>query len=418
MNFQEAVSYLLNLGHETLTIKLGLRNTELLLAALGNPERSFPSVQIAGTNGKGSTAAMLDSICRTAGIRCGLYTSPHLVSITERIRIAGTPIATEEFAACVTTVRDIAAQLLNDKQIEALPTFFEQLTVAALLAFRNAAIELAILETGLGGRLDSTTAARASIVAITPIAMDHEEYLGNTLASIAAEKAAIIRSGVRAVIAKQEPEALDVILQRCAATGVTPIFATDMRPYERVRLGLRGRHQIENAAVAIRVAELLNVPEAAIVTGLETVSHPGRLELVQHQPAFLIDGAHNPAGAESLRDYLNEFAPRPLTLVFGAMRDKQLEQIGEILFPCADVLILTTIDNPRSATIERLREVADRFARGRVLTSESSAAALSIARAETPPEGLICIAGSLYLVGELRPLIIDPELGKVYEYAR
>ena len=418
MNFQEAVSYLLNLGHETLTIKLGLRNTELLLAALGNPERSFPSVQIAGTNGKGSTAAMLDSICRTAGIRCGLYTSPHLVSITERISISGTPIAPEEFAACVTTVRDIAAQLLNDKQIEALPTFFEQLTVAALLAFRNAAIELAILETGLGGRLDSTTAARASIVAITPIAMDHEEYLGNTLASIAAEKAAIIRSGVRAVIAKQEPEALDVILQRCAATGVTPIFATDMRPYERVRLGLRGRHQIENAAVAIRVAELLNVPEAAIVTGLETVSHPGRLELVQHQPAFLIDGAHNPAGAESLRDYLNEFAPRPLTLVFGAMRDKQLEQIGEILFPCADVLILTTIDNPRSATIERLREVADRFARGRVLTSESSAAALSIARAETPPEGLICIAGSLYLVGELRPLIIDPELGKVYEYAR
>src|ERR1051325_5247744 len=418
MNFQEAVSYLLNLGHETLTIKLGLRNTELLLAALGNPERSFPSVQIAGTNGKGSTAAMLDSICRAAGIRCGLYTSPHLVSITERISISGTPIATEEFAACVTTVRDASAQLLNDKQIEALPTFFEQLTVAALLAFRNAAIELAILETGLGGRLDSTTAARASIVAITPIAMDHEEYLGNTLASIAAEKAAIIRSGVRAVIAKQEPEALDVILQRCAATGVTPIFATDMRLYERVRLGLRGRHQIENAAVAIRVAELLNVPEAAIVTGLETVSHPGRLELVQHQPAFLIDGAHNHAGAESLRDYLNEFAPRPLTLVFGAMRDKQLEQIGEILFPCADVLVLTTIDNPRSATIDRLREVADRFARGRVLTSESSAAALSIARAETPPEGLICIAGSLYLVGELRPLIIDPELGKVYEYAR
>src|ERR1043165_5421943 len=129
MNFEAAVSYLLNLGHETLTIKLGLRNTELLLAALGNPERSFPSVQIAGTNGKGSTAAMLYSICRTAGIRCGLYTSPHLVSITERIRIAGTPIATEEFAACVTTVRDVSAQLLNDKQIEALPTFFEQLTV-------------------------------------------------------------------------------------------------------------------------------------------------------------------------------------------------------------------------------------------------------------------------------------------------
>src|ERR1051325_3920704 len=199
-------------------MKFGLRNTELLLAALENPERAFNSVQIAGTNGKGSTAVMLDSICRAAGIKCGLYTSPHLVSITERIRISGTQITREEFAACVTTVAAISAQL------DAMPTFFEQLTVAALLAFRNADIELAILETGLGGRLDSTTAANASIVGITQIAMDHEEYLGNTLASIASEKAAVIRSGVRAVIAKQEPEALDVILQRCAETGVTPLY--------------------------------------------------------------------------------------------------------------------------------------------------------------------------------------------------
>jgi dihydrofolate synthase / folylpolyglutamate synthase len=400
MNFQEAVSYLLSLGHETLTIKLGLRNTELLLSALGNPERAFASVQIAGTNGKGSTAVMLDSICRAAGIKCGLYTSPHLVSITERITISGVQISPEEFAACVTTVRDVAAQF------EALPTFFEQLTVAALLAFRNARIELAILETGLGGRLDSTTAAKASIVAITPISMDHEEYLGDTLESIAAEKAAIIRPGVQAVIAKQDPVALGVLLRRCEETGVTPILDTDMHGYEGVHLGLRGRHQVENAGVAIRLAELLDIPDTAIITGLETATHPGRLELIQHEPAFLIDGAHNPAGAKSLRDYLNEFAARPLTLVFGAMRDKQLEQMAEILFPCADTLILTTIKNPRSASIERLQEVADRFARGRVLTNESSSAALRIAEAETPPEGLICIAGSLYLVGELRPLIL------------
>jgi dihydrofolate synthase/folylpolyglutamate synthase len=407
MQFREAVDYLLGLGHETLTIKLGLRNTELLLAALDNPERAFNSVQIAGTNGKGSTAVMLDSICRAAGIKCGLYTSPHLVSITERITVAGTQISQEEFAACVTRVREVSQQLLSDKQLETLPTFFEQLTVAALLAFRNARIELAILETGLGGRLDSTTAAKASIVAITPIAMDHEEYLGNTLESIAAEKAAIIRPGVQAVIAKQDPVALSVLLRRCEETGVAPILATDMHGYERVRVALRGRHQIENAAVAVRLAELLKIPEAAIVTGLETATHPGRLELIPHKPAFLIDGAHNPAGAKSLRNYLDEFASRPLTLVFGAMRDKQLEQMGEILFPCADTLILTTINNPRSASIERLREVAEQFARGKVLTSESSAAALQIAGAETPPEGLICIAGSLYLVGELRPLILS-----------
>ena len=205
MHFEAAVQYLLSLGHETLAIKLGLRNTELLLNALDNPERAFQSVQIAGTNGKGSTAVMLDSICRAAGIKTGLYTSPHLVSITERIKLSGAEITGEEFAACATRVRDVSEQLLRDKQIDALPTFFEQVTAIALIAFRNAGIELAILETGLGGRLDSTTAANARIVAITPIAMDHEEYLGPTLESIAAEKAAIIRPGVSAVLAAQPP---------------------------------------------------------------------------------------------------------------------------------------------------------------------------------------------------------------------
>lgn len=399
MQFQEAVDYLLSLGHETLAIKLGLRNTELLLNALDNPERAFQSVQIAGTNGKGSTAAMLDSICRAAGIKTGLYTSPHLVSITERIKISGTEITREEFAACATTVREVSEQL------EALPTFFEQVTAIALLAFRHAHIDLAILETGLGGRLDSTTAANAHIVAITQIALDHQEYLGNTIASIAAEKAAIIRPGVHAVIGKQRyPEALEVLLERCKETGVTPILV--YYNSEQVNLSLRGRHQIDNAAVAIRVAELLEIPDAAIVRGLETTQHPGRLELIPHQPSFLIDGAHNPAGAESLRTYLDEFAQRPLTLVFGAMRDKQLEQIGEILFPIADALVLTTVNNPRSATLEMLEPVAMRYARGKVLKSDGSAAALQTALANTPKEGMICVAGSLYLIGEMRPQIL------------
>src|SRR5688500_17065883 len=320
MNFDEAVRYLLSLGHETLTIKLGLRNTELLLNALDNPERAFPSVQIAGTNGKGSTAAMLESICRAAGIKCGLYTSPPLVFITERIRVSGVVRTRADFAACTSTVRDVSEQLLADRQIEALPTFFEQLTAIALLAFCNAGIELAILETGLGGRLDSTTAANASIVAVTQIALDHEEYLGPTLESIAAEKSAIIRREVNAVIARQEPEALKVVLKRCEETGVTPIlennapivtgntadgrfrvtFDTGVDHYENVLLGLRGRHQIDNAAVSIRLAELLRLPRSTIVTGIETANHAGRLELIPHKPAFLIDGAHNPAGSESL----------------------------------------------------------------------------------------------------------------------
>jgi dihydrofolate synthase/folylpolyglutamate synthase len=427
MNFGEVVEYLLSLGHETLAMKLGLRNTELLLQALGNPELTFPSVQIAGTNGKGSTAVMLDSICRAANIRCGLYTSPHLVSITERISISGTEISRTDFADCATVVRDVSEQLVARKQIEAMPTFFEQVTAIALLAFRNAGIELAILETGLGGRLDATTAANARIVAITPIAMDHEEYLGNTLESIASEKAAIIRNGVKAVLATQPPEAFAVLIRRCEDTGVVPIFEDsahlidDTTPdgrfcvtfesarsrYEKVWLGLRGEHQVDNTAVAIRLAELLQIPSPAIVAGISSATHPGRLELIQRRPAILLDGAHNPAGCQSLRDYLDAFAPRPLTLVFGAMRDKQIEQIGEILFPIAELLVLTPIQNPRSASIETLAAVADRFAKGRVMKAQSSLQALRIATETTPPDGLICIAGSLYLIGELRPSILS-----------
>jgi dihydrofolate synthase/folylpolyglutamate synthase len=412
MNFEAALAYLLSLGHEILTMKLGLRNTELLLNALDNPERAFPSVQIAGTNGKGSTAAMLDSICRAARVKTGLYTSPHLVSITERIKISGANITPEDFAACATIVREASEQL------DVLPTFFEQVTAIALVAFRNAGVDLAILETGLGGRLDVTTAANAHIVAITQIALDHQEYLGNTIASIAAEKAAIIRPGVRAVIGRQlYTEALEVLLQRCKENGVTPILVNDEFHLiaEQVNLALRGHYQLENAAVAIHLAELLRetgfeIPHAAIVGGLETAQHPGRLELIPQQPASLIDGAHNPAGAESLRAYLDEFASRPLTLVFGAMRDKQLEQIGAILFPVADLLVLTRVRNPRSATLEMLEPIAARYARGKVLESDTSEAALELALANTSSDGMICVAGSLYLVGEIRPLILS--LGK------
>ena len=406
MHFDEAVKYLLDLGHETLTIKLGLRNTELLLQALAHPERAFQSVQIAGTNGKGSTAAMLDSICRAAEIRTGLYTSPHLVSITERIRVAGEEISKTDFARHASAVRAVAEDLLASKQIDALPTFFEQLTAIALLAFREAGVELAILETGLGGRLDSTTAAKANIVAITSIAMDHEEYLGHTLASIASEKAATIRPGVTAILAKQEPEALRVLLQRCDEVGVQPSLAGNMDFAKQIRLSLRGRHQLQNASVAIRVAEALDIPRAAIIRGLETTEHPGRLELISIEPPFLLDGAHNPAGAQALRDYLGEFGRRPLTMIFGAMRDKKLERIGEILFPVVDNLVLTTIDSPRAASLEALTPIAKRFARGTVFEAASSAEALRLAIANTPPSRLICITGSLYLIGELRPRIL------------
>jgi dihydrofolate synthase / folylpolyglutamate synthase len=428
MQFDEALGYLLSLGHETLTIKLGLRNTELLLDALGNPQTSYPSVQIAGTNGKGSTAVVLDSICRAAGIKTGLFTSPHLVSITERIKIDGRVVSEAEFPRLATEVRRAAEGLFAGQHIDALPTFFEHVTAIALLAFAQAKVDLAILETGLGGRLDSTTAARAEMIAVTPIALDHQEYLGETLAEIAAEKAAIIHPGVTTVVAKQPAAALAVILDRCRDCGVTPrlddcaatvlgatedgrlraAFVTSRRQYQEITLGLRGRHQITNVSLAIRLAESLaergfKIFKCHIVRGVETANHPGRLELIESRPRVLFDGAHNPAAAQSLRDFLNEFVHTPVTLVFGAMRDKDLTEMAKTLFPLADYLILTQPNNARAASLDSLEGLARSLVDFRKIALERDAKlAFQIARELTSAAGMICITGSLYLIGEVQ----------------
>jgi dihydrofolate synthase/folylpolyglutamate synthase len=436
MQFDEALSYLLSLGHETLAIKLGLRNIELLLAHLKNPQHSFPAVQIAGTNGKGSTAVVLDSICRAAGIKTGLYTSPHLVSITERIRVSGAEISPADFARQATLVRDTAEELVAAGQFEAAPTFFEQVTAIALLEFREQQVDLAILETGLGGRLDATTAAQAQTVAITQIAFDHQNYLGDTLASIAAEKAAIIRRGVTAIIGKQLPEALEVILQRCEANDVNPnladctyqvdkvggdgqmivSFETKVRRYPKVRVRLRGLHQLENIGVAIGIAESLSqrglaIFETEIIAGIENAKHAGRLEYWPGHPAFLFDGAHNVAGASALRAYLDSFESRSVTLVFGAMADKNLAQMAAILFPLAKRLVLVQPANPRAATIETLQELTALASDStRVFTAPSPAAAIEIAHNETPEDELICVTGSLYLVGDIQAALKQPKV--------
>ncbi|HEX8772232.1 MAG TPA: cyanophycin synthetase [Pyrinomonadaceae bacterium] len=423
----EALRYLLSLGHETVAIKLGLRNIERLLEALGQPERAFPAVQIAGTNGKGSTAVLLERICGAAGITTGLYTSPHLVSITERIRTNGLEIQAEEFARLIGLVREQAEHLLDEGELAALPTFFEHVTAAALVAFSEARVGLAILETGLGGRLDATTAARAGLVALTPIALDHQDYLGPSIVEIASEKAAIVRPGVTAIVAPQSPEALEVILKQCAASDVTPrlvpddmleVLGTDETgrlrariktatdSYENVRVNLRGRHQLTNVAVAVHIAEALresgfDIPRAAIIEGIETAEHRGRLELWAGQPSILFDGAHNEAGARALRAFLDEFVAAPVTLVFGAMRDKHLSEIAAALFPAASRLILTQPVSPRAATPEELENhVPPGIDSSRITLVASAGEAVRLARAQTSPGGLILITGSLYLVGE------------------
>jgi dihydrofolate synthase/folylpolyglutamate synthase len=431
MDFAQTISYLLSLGHETLTIKLGLENTETLLAALGNPQEQFPAVQIAGTNGKGSTAAFLDSICRASGIRVGLFTSPHLVSITERIQIDGQQISQDQFAHFTHTVKQTAEELVARGKLQMLPTFFEHITAIALLAFCETKVELAILETGLGGRLDSTTAAGAEIVAITPVAMDHQEYLGTTLREIAGEKAAIIRPGTTAIVAPQEDAAFEVIMQRCESVRVQPrliessygeqfqtgggeatadgrcilTFDRDSARYENVTVALRGRHQSVNALTAIALTEALRehgfkIERQAIIRGIETATHPGRLELWEGPPLILFDGAHNPAGARAVCEYLDEFVKEPITMIFGAMRDKTLSEMTAALFPRADRVILTTLDNPRAASIDALVAVVpEDFDQGRILLAFSVDEALQLARTVTPTDGVVCVTGSLYLIG-------------------
>lgn len=432
MNFQQSVQYLYSLGNEVLAMKLGLASTEKLLAALGNAEKNFFKIQIAGTNGKGSTAAFLDAICRSARIETGLYTSPHLIRITERIRINGEEISEKDFARHATRVREIAENLVGNGELEAAPTFFEQMTAIAVSAFAEAKIELAILETGLGGRFDSVTATRAEMAAITPIDLDHQQILGDTIEKIAAEKAAIIREDTKKVIiAPQKREAEQVIEGKCREMGGEPVWATtdaqvksyDEEPsypirsvsfktengnYPKIVLGLEGRHQIVNASLAIAIAENLRdfkfkISNFDICFGLEAASHAGRLEFYR---GILFDGAHNIAGARALAEYFDEFVDQPITLVFGAMKDKDLSEIAPILFPKATKLILTVPDNQRSMPIKELRSfIPQNFDENKVFAAKTVGEAIEKAREISVETALICVTGSLYLVGEAQEIL-------------
>ncbi len=398
MNFDESVSFLYSLGNEVLAMKLGLENPRKLLEALGKPQNNYRKIQIAGTNGKGSTCAFLDAICRSASIETGLFTSPHLISITERIKINGQEISESQFASCATRVRQIT------ESEELYATFFEQITAIALLAFAESGIDLAILETGLGGRLDATTAANAEIVGITQIDYDHQQYLGETLEEIAGEKAAIINSpNQKAIVSKQHAEAEKVILERCKEFGIVPISESKFQISD-FRLSLKGKHQIENARVAVCLAEILKIDKQHIINGLQVAIHKGRLEFYK---GILFDGSHNVAGAKALRAYVEESVSQPVTLIFGAMKDKQIAEIAEILFPIAENIILTEPTNPRSASIEELKAIENKIVtKGKVFAVSNPVDAIDSARQISEnDQSLICVTGSLYLVGETQKLL-------------
>lgn len=423
MDFQQSVDYLLSLGFERSVKKFGLENTTILLDALGNPQNNFLKVQIAGTNGKGSTCAFLESICVQADIDVGVNTSPHLVSVTERIRVNGQRISEKEFARYATRIREVSEKLVEDGKLPGLPTFFEHVTAIAQLVFAEAGIKVAILEVGLGGRFDATTATVPEIVGITPISMDHVKTLGPRLKDIAAEKAATIHPAVRIFSVPQEKVAEEAIRRKCIDAGIKPVWAVpnvrkidpygvlrfevEENRYDAILVGMPGKHQWVNATLAICIAEALRewqilISKADIEVGLEAAEHAGRLEF---SDGILFDGAHNVEGVKALVKYLKEFVTDPITMVYGTSGGKDIEKIAELLFPMAENLIITTAENPRAFDAAEYLDVAEEYA-GSVYHVEGVGNAVEKAR-EIVGDGLLLVTGSLYLIGEVKAYLAD-----------
>jgi dihydrofolate synthase/folylpolyglutamate synthase len=414
------------LALEHLGIKFGLENIRALCSALGNPQQRYPSLIVAGTNGKGSVAAMIDRALTAAGHRSGRYTSPHLIRLEERIAIDGVPIATD-------TLRRIAGDvlLLRDRlRIEGAlvtdPTFFEVCTAIAFEAFKEAAVNVAVLEVGMGGRFDATNVAQPLAGAITTIDFDHERFLGRTIREIAFEKAGVIKPGMIVVVGESKPEALEVVSTRCRNQGARLVAAgegvrsavtisegrtllelrTPTRSYPPMLLALRGRHQALNALVAARLLETLSplgldVPPAAVVEGLTRVRWRGRLELVRLSESrqVLFDAAHNPAGARVLAEYLEETYPQRLPIVFGAMRDKDAATMLAILARRASCFVFTQPPNARAAAPEAIARLAAAMTESvPVALAPDPADALATAFESGP---LVVVAGSIFLVGDL-----------------
>jgi dihydrofolate synthase/folylpolyglutamate synthase len=467
MSYPSAVASMFALGHElaqTPANKFDLEHMRVLLGALNHPESRFPSVLIAGTNGKGSTAATLASILTVARLKTGLYTSPHLVRINERIRVIGRTIADDDFASLHGKVDHAAQQLVESGQLPWHPSFFEMMTAIAFEYFARERVEIAVLEVGMGGRLDATNVVDPLVSVITDISLDHQKYLGDTVREIAREKVGIIRPGGVVVTLPQQPEANDIIgntILELGALGVSAVpyvppvspasahylmsstghqanagepesagataeeransaqagdanfvYCYPLQLGERqilVETPLVGRHQLRNVALAIATAEELRkkgfaaITPATIERGIRATRWPGRFQMIPPQggwPDLVLDVAHNPAGAWALRSALSErYDDRPLIFVFGAMRDKAIPEMAQILFPLAERVIATRAENSRSASPEEIEESARRTG-AEIETAQDVPSALERARQVSRPDSVVVITGSIYLVGE------------------
>ncbi len=435
MNYEAAVGYLLSLGRElaaptqAAAAKFDLENITILAERLGRPDRGYPSGHIAGTNGKGSTAAFLESILRHAGFRTGLNTSPHLEKINERIRVNGEEISDESFAETFTRIQALNEELLAEGKLRAHPTYFECVTAMAFEYFARAKVEFGVFEVGLGGRLDATNILTPVVSVITRVDFDHENFLGHSLAEIAAEKAGILKPGVPLVLAEQRPEALEVIRSRALELGCPVIESANAFHIEKewmengcgrarvteVETGwefelapqLPGKFQIQNSLNAVAASRYLQqrsyrIADDAIARGIAEAVWPGRLEKIQSNPDAYLDGAHNPSAARELAAFLEQnLAGRKIWLVFGALRDKAVDEIAGVLFPHAAEVIFTQPGTTRAISVAQLAEITSHHAAHFTIISEPEHA-LEYALDRAAPQDAVIVAGSLYLVGQLR----------------
>jgi dihydrofolate synthase/folylpolyglutamate synthase len=435
MNYDAAVRYLLSLGRElaaptqAAAAKFDLENITVLAERLGRPDRAYPCAHIAGTNGKGSTAAFLESILRKAGFRTGLNTSPHLEKINERIRVDGKEISDSDFAETLTRIQVLIEELLAAGKLRAHPTYFECVTAMAFQYFAESRVDFGVFEVGLGGRLDATNILAPAISLVTTIDFDHENFLGHSLHEIASEKAGILKKGVPVVIAQQRPEAREVLLARASKLGC-PVIETseiyrldqevlqDGRAHAQItelstgwsaRLApqLAGRFQTRNAMNAVAAARSLSargyrIPPDAIEQGIASAVWPGRLEKLQSHPDIYVDGAHNPGAARELAAFWDEnFADRKIFLLYGALRDKAVDEIAGLIFPRAAEVVFTEPRTSRAISASQLSEIAAHLAAHSSVIPDAEQA-LDYLVSKARPEDAVFVTGSLYLVGQLR----------------
>ena len=424
MNYEQCQRYLQ--GIHASGVKFGLENVRTVLSALGQPHQKYPSVLVAGTNGKGSVCAMLTKVLSLHGFRVGLYTSPHLVRIEERFRIGEEPISPRTFCRLLSILKGKVDELVEAGMLPSTPTHFEMLTCLAFLFFESQNVDIAVLEVGMGGRLDATNVVTPLVSAITTVSKDHQEFLGRTLGRIAYEKAGIVKPGVPVVCGLTRGRGYEVIKKR-ARELKAPFFGVfDEKDafriikgrngyrfcYSRGEMtfrftpGLRGEHQGRNAAIAIAAAQELSrrwkkLEKHKILRGIKEARWDGRLEIVARNPLVILDGAHNEEGARAVEVYARNFLPRPRTVVFGIMKDKNIVRVAGRLFPLARKIFLTSFPYKRAASPESIRAQAAAGRRG-IFVEPDPRKAIQAALRLTPGQGSLLITGSLFLVGEAK----------------